>query len=163
MDRQLLRQKVRQKISVIKTNTLFFNVFNTKWTIFVSSSQLFVLITDIFWRTFWRNNWKSIIDVVERLCHYIQNFQKISFSHWYFRTAFWHTKNLPSLSTLAFMMIYPSVSPRKTRLFFRPLRLAVKETLCLFVLHGWSQCARMDLNKRFLPKPMTTTGWKGTP
>ena len=26
-----------------------------------------------------------------------------------------------------------------------------------------SQCARSDLNKRFLPKPMTTTGWKGTP
>ena len=25
------------------------------------------------------------------------------------------------------------------------------------------QCARTDLNKRFLPKPMTTTGWKGTP
>ena len=26
-----------------------------------------------------------------------------------------------------------------------------------------SQCARTDLNKRFLPKPMTTTGWKETP
>ena len=26
-----------------------------------------------------------------------------------------------------------------------------------------SQCARMDLNKRFLPKPMTTTAWKRTP
>ena len=26
-----------------------------------------------------------------------------------------------------------------------------------------SQCARTDLNKRFLPKPMTITGWKGTP
>ena len=26
-----------------------------------------------------------------------------------------------------------------------------------------TQCARTDLNKRFLPKPMTTTGWKGTP
>ena len=26
-----------------------------------------------------------------------------------------------------------------------------------------SQCARTDLNKRFLPKPMTTTGWKVTP
>ena len=25
------------------------------------------------------------------------------------------------------------------------------------------QCARTDLNKRFLPKPMTTTGWKVTP
>ena len=23
-----------------------------------------------------------------------------------------------------------------------------------------TQCARTDLNKRFLPKPMTTTGWK---
>ena len=32
-------------------------------------------------------------------------------------------------------------------------------------IFNWSeaQCARMDLNKRFLPKPMTTTGWKGTP
>ena len=28
---------------------------------------------------------------------------------------------------------------------------------------SWSQCARTDLNKRFLPKPMTTTGWKVTP
>ena len=26
-----------------------------------------------------------------------------------------------------------------------------------------TQCARTDLNKRFLPKPMTTKGWKGTP
>ena len=25
------------------------------------------------------------------------------------------------------------------------------------------QCARTDLNKRFLPEPMTTTGWKVTP
>jgi hypothetical protein len=26
-----------------------------------------------------------------------------------------------------------------------------------------AQCTRTDLNKRFLPEPMTTTGWKGTP
>ena len=26
-----------------------------------------------------------------------------------------------------------------------------------------SQCPRTDLSKRFLPKQMTTTGWKGTP
>ena len=25
-----------------------------------------------------------------------------------------------------------------------------------------TQCPRTDLSKRFLPKPMTTTGWKGT-
>ena len=30
-------------------------------------------------------------------------------------------------------------------------------------LIGMTQCARTDLNKRFLPKPMTTTGWKGPP
>ena len=28
---------------------------------------------------------------------------------------------------------------------------------------GLAQCARTDWNKRLLPKPMTTTGWKGTP
>ena len=33
-----------------------------------------------------------------------------------------------------------------------------------FILNTqYTQCARTDLNKRFLPKPMTTTGWKGTP
>ena len=26
-----------------------------------------------------------------------------------------------------------------------------------------TQCPRTELSKRFLPKPMTTTGWKGTP
>ena len=26
-----------------------------------------------------------------------------------------------------------------------------------------SHCPRTDLSKRFLPKPVTTTGWKGTP
>ena len=30
-DRQLLRQKVRQRISVLKTNTGVFVVFKTKW------------------------------------------------------------------------------------------------------------------------------------
>ena len=30
MDRQLLRQKVRQKILIIKTNTCVFDVFKTK-------------------------------------------------------------------------------------------------------------------------------------
>ena len=52
MDRQLLRQKVRQKISVI--NFCFCCLQDKtwikmpKWTIFVISSQVFVLITEIF-------------------------------------------------------------------------------------------------------------------
>ena len=29
--------------------------------------------------------------------------------------------------------------------------------------HISARCPRTDLNKRLLPKPMTTTGWKGTP
>ena len=28
---------------------------------------------------------------------------------------------------------------------------------------NYTQCPRTDLSKRFLPKPMTTTGWEGTP
>ena len=41
-----------------------------KRTIFVISSQVFLLITEIFWPTFWRNNWWSIIEVVEKLCYF---------------------------------------------------------------------------------------------
>ena len=40
-------------------------------------------------------------------------------------------------------------------------KLFVKHKSCLFNRRQ-SQCPRTDLNKRFLPKPMTTTGWKGT-
>ena len=29
-----------------------------KWTIFLISSKVFVLITEIFWWTFWCNNWR---------------------------------------------------------------------------------------------------------
>ena len=32
-----------------------------------------------------------------------------------------------------------------------------------FYPHHTTQCPRTDLGKRFLPKPMTTTGWKVTP
>ena len=31
------------------------------------------------------------------------------------------------------------------------------------IIWNIAQCAGTDLNKRFLPKPMTTTGWKETP
>ena len=53
-DRHLLRQKVRQRISVMKTNTGVFVVFKTKHEVkcqndfFLISSKVFVLITEIF-------------------------------------------------------------------------------------------------------------------
>ena len=37
------------------------------------------------------------------------------------------------------------------------------EKLILYHVLGRTQCPRTDLNKMFLPKPMTTTGWKRTP
>ena len=68
MDHQLLHQKVCQKISVLKTNTLCF------WFIFTfclednkNTSGFF----EVFWQTFWHNNWKSLFDVVEKLCSYV--------------------------------------------------------------------------------------------
>ena len=36
-----------------------------KWNIFLISSKVFVLITEIFWRTFWGNKWRSVFDVVK--------------------------------------------------------------------------------------------------
>ena len=35
----------------------------------------------------------------------------------------------------------------------------IQGKVCIFeIAYSEAQCARMDLNKRFLPKPMTTTG-----
>ena len=69
-DRHLLSQKVCRKISVIITNTcVFARVFSSfcwiqdktwikmpKWTIFLISSEVFVLITESFWQIFWAIN-----------------------------------------------------------------------------------------------------------
>ena len=64
MDRQLLRQKVCQIISVIKTNTYVFVAFKTKRGLrcqnelfllyhFSGNPECFVLITEIIWLTFY--------------------------------------------------------------------------------------------------------------
>ena len=36
-----------------------------KWTVFLISSEVFVLITEVFWRIFWHDNWRSIIFALE--------------------------------------------------------------------------------------------------
>ena len=59
-------QKIRQKFSVIITNTcvsfcLQDKTWNKmpKWTVFFfKSSEVFVLITENFWRIFWRTFWQ---------------------------------------------------------------------------------------------------------
>ena len=52
MDRQLLCQKVRQKISVIKTNACDDNSsfwhFNSRFVLKTTKTKVFVLITEIF-------------------------------------------------------------------------------------------------------------------
>ena len=40
-------------------------VFLTSWKVSNSQSKEFVLITEIFWQIFWRDNWRSLIVVVE--------------------------------------------------------------------------------------------------
>ena len=78
MDRHLLPQKVCQKISVIIKNTCIFVVFKTKRELkcqnelfFSISSKVFVLITEIFWQTFWSNKWRSFFEVVKDSIYYI--------------------------------------------------------------------------------------------
>ena len=71
MDRQLLCQKLRQKISVLIQNKHLwwyyknssFWYFNSSFVLKTTTKKVFVLITEIFWR----NDWKSTINFVERL------------------------------------------------------------------------------------------------
>ena len=66
-DRHLLCQKVRQRISVMKTNTAVFVVFKTKRELKCQFSG----ITEILWRTFWRNKWWSVFDVVKDSSYFL--------------------------------------------------------------------------------------------
>ena len=47
---------------------------------------------------------------------------------------------------------------RVSGIFFPSTRIEASDSCYLQKPLGDTQCARMDLNKRFLPKPMTTTG-----
>ena len=87
-DCHLLRQKVCQKISVIITNTCVFcclqdktRIKMLKWTILLISTKVYVLITEIFWRTFWHNKWWSVFDVVKDSSSYF-NLKKEGDSRW---------------------------------------------------------------------------------
>ena len=46
---------------------------NAKTNYFSGNTILFVFITENFWVDFWRDNWWSIFDVVERLCSCIKD------------------------------------------------------------------------------------------
>ena len=63
MDCHLLRQKVHQWISIIPENWHFNSCFFSKTAI----TAVFVFVTEILWRTFWLDKWRSVFDVVKRL------------------------------------------------------------------------------------------------
>ena len=61
IDHQLSRKKIRQKFSVIKTNTSddikinsSFLHFNSRFVLKTKKPQMFVMITKHFWHIFWR-------------------------------------------------------------------------------------------------------------
>ena len=62
-DHQLLCLKVRQKISLMKTNTGVFVVLKKMRELKCQFSG----ITEILWWTFWSNNWRFVFDVVKML------------------------------------------------------------------------------------------------
>ena len=41
---------------------------------FCKGGFVFVMITEIFWQTFWRDNWRSLIGVVENFRYYDARF-----------------------------------------------------------------------------------------
>ena len=77
----IIKSKLRQIISVIKIKHSVFSDkwyyknrsfwhFNSSFVLKTTKTLLFVLITEIIWQTFRPNNWRSIIDVVERLGYF---------------------------------------------------------------------------------------------
>ena len=50
--------------------------------------RVFVFITEIFWQTFWHNNWRPIFDVVKRLLLFLRStlLVKLHFDYLNFRT-----------------------------------------------------------------------------
>ena len=88
MDRQLLCRKLVKYSQQWKHKHWCFCCLqdNTwikmpKWTIFeISFLSVSVVITEIIWQPFWRINWRSIIDVVERLGYFF-SWEKI-WKHW---------------------------------------------------------------------------------
>ena len=54
--------------------------FNTRFVLKTTKTQVFVMITEIFWQTFWRNKWRFIIDAVKdsSFCYILWPSQKNS-------------------------------------------------------------------------------------
>ena len=60
-------------------------------------------------------------------------------------------------------IVLNTVNNRENKDLLRDSILMDYECIVLNTVNNRAQCPRTDLGKRFLPKPMTTTGWKGTP
>ena len=73
-DHHLLRQKVCQGISVMKTNTCFQRIgiliHVLSWR--QQKTPVFLFITEILWGTCWRNKWQFVFDVVKNLRYSIK-------------------------------------------------------------------------------------------
>ena len=78
MDRQLSHQKSCLKSSVMKTEKLVFQEKSLCWHLY-SRFVMKTTETPVFMfscktlTNFWINNWRSIFDVVERLCLWLHN------------------------------------------------------------------------------------------
>ena len=60
---------------------------------FSGNTSSFVFITENFWWDFWSNNWRSIFDIVKRLCYYICYFYLLTSSGCFLKTK-WLIKKL---------------------------------------------------------------------
>ena len=52
--------------------------FNSYFVLKTTKTPLFVLITEILWRTFWCNNWRSVFDVVKILRFSVLRIKRLS-------------------------------------------------------------------------------------
>ena len=111
-------------------NSSFWHL-NSRFVEKTTKAPVFVFITEIIWRTFWRNNWRSMIDVVERLGYWDQ-------------TGNWPVKNFEQLCPILYSHSLKLISPSKLCTF----------VYCLSAISVTYNCSCHVLLNCFWPKRM---------
>ena len=107
-DYQLLHQKVCQRISEMKTNTLY--VSRDLAFFFEDNRKVLVFVTEILWQTFWCNNWRSDFEVVKILSYY-KLISGLAVYDIIFILGMFTTRSMPSWPVSAIKIIYPVMYP----------------------------------------------------
>ena len=155
MDCILLRQKSHQKFSVIWTKNWCFQVgfgiliHVLSWR--QQKQQLLFFHNWDFLTNFWRNNWRSIFDIVERLCSCLSF--KIGFFRNHFFRLFEFVNNFTCCVSVDVVVVQWYITRRSTCFYFFPgyrLGRSLRSLYsCVKITKTWIQISRQNWSGLF--------------